>query len=127
MRNEDVSAACGLKYKLSERVEQSTLRWHRHRKRTNEERLVERINRAGVCEAEKEDIDRVLDCSMLLERCFVREVGQASRLQDAGKSEKWRSIWKMHVSPLVNNWNSHGWSTLVLCLSFKKVLLQREA
>ena len=39
MSNEDIEIGCGLKYKLSERVDQSVIRWYEHMERISEEKL----------------------------------------------------------------------------------------
>ena len=46
MRKEDIRMGCGLKDKLSERVDQSVVRWYGHMERMSEERLVKQIYRA---------------------------------------------------------------------------------
>ena len=48
MRNEDIRRGCGLKYKLSKRVDQSVMRWYGHIVCMSEEILVKRTYRAGV-------------------------------------------------------------------------------
>ena len=37
MRNEGIRMGCGLKHKLSERVDQSAMRWYGHMERMSEE------------------------------------------------------------------------------------------
>ena len=48
MRNEGIRTVYGLRCKLSEKVDQSVVRWYGHLERTSEERPVKRIHRAGV-------------------------------------------------------------------------------
>ena len=59
-RNEDIITGCGLRYKLSERMDQSVMRWYEHIEKMSEERLEKRIYKAGVVKVGKE-ADGVLE------------------------------------------------------------------
>ena len=60
MRKEDTGYGCGMKYELSERLEQSVMRWCGHMERMSDKRLVNRTNRAEVDRME-EDVDCMPD------------------------------------------------------------------
>ena len=102
MKNEDIRMGCGLKYKLSERVDQSVMRWYGHMERMSEERLVKRIYRAGVDGMRGRGRPRTRWHDGV--RKVIGERGmtiqQAERcVQDR---KKLRSIWRMNVPPLRN-------------------------
>ena len=81
MRDQDIRMGCSLKYKFSERVDQSVMRW-----------LVKRIYRAEMngMRGRGRPITRWCEKGMTIQR--AERCVQLCMIE-----KKWRSIWKINV------------------------------